>query len=89
LQAQKEVVQEFSSAFGEFPSKFFSNNAKLFKDQKIASKDLELEPDQYNDALSLESGSGEGSKISVASSLVKSSSPTLSNSPAFSCRVWA
>jgi hypothetical protein len=28
--------------------------AKLFKDQKIASKDLELEPDQYNDALSLE-----------------------------------
>jgi hypothetical protein len=34
--------------------KFFSNNAKLFKDQKIASKDLELEPDQYNDALSLE-----------------------------------
>ena len=51
---QKEVVQEFSSAFGEFPSKFFSNNAKLFKDQKIASKDLELESDQYNDALSLE-----------------------------------
>lgn len=29
---QKAVVQEFSSAFGEFPPKFFNSNAKLFKE---------------------------------------------------------
>jgi len=45
---KKAVAQEFGLAFGEFPTKFFNTNAKLFKDQKPQGEDLELETEQNN-----------------------------------------